>query len=330
MSAADKKTPSVLHFYLFFLVPVLVFVGWAGYRLVDSLLHPQHKTAIEILDEMKAARSSGDRWQIGYQLSQEIQRRIHSGEIQSWSPAEKDRFFAGLFEMVRSHLTDQRMKKYFLVMVGQIGDPAGIALCDELSMDRDDEVRFYAAWGLIDYMSKHPAEVTADRLTKARQWLWASDVSLRKVAATFLIQYLHTRKNLPRNESVSREQGHEKAETSPALIPLSESEERSIWAELRQQLQDADHEVRWNTAAALAAIGDSEGAHELSKLFDLRAIRAMEFSSTKDLERFLLAVSDSVQKSKNAELRRLALEFRNNVANSTPEGRAVHRGLGAL
>lgn len=288
-----QKPQAVSHMLWFFVIPCLAFMGWASYRFASGMLHPKPRDAFAKLSEMEGARTPGDRWQAAYGLAQALQKMSHEGELAALETAKKDELYARLTAVLKTNATDSRLKKYLLLTMGQMGDLRALPALEENTRDPAPETRFYAAWGLIDMLTKHPEAVTPAHLDAAGAWLKDEDPAFRKIAAAFLVQ----QKGAPKR------------------------------AEVAALLKDPVSDVRWNTAVALASAGDASAKPVLKEVFSLEALREANFSNAEDLQRTVATAYQAAQKLGDRELLALADALKARVQPENPEGRAIHSAI---
>ena len=276
----------------FFVVPALVFMGWASYSLISGALHPKPRDVFTKLQEISNAKTTGDRWQAAYGLAQGLQQMIRDGEIKKLPAEKRAELFGELDHLLEVHSTDSRLKRYLLLTMGQMGEAAALPALERGFGDKDPEVKFFSSWGYIDLLDKNPSEKTPARLQKISVWLTDEDPALRKVASTFLAQ-----------------QGGEYPHAVQAL------------------LNDKNVEVRWNAAVALASIGDKSATPVLMEMFDLQKLRLVEFKNSKDLATLLATAKRAATKLGDAEVLDQIQKLKSSATASTPEGRAILGGL---
>lgn len=279
---------------LFFVIPCAVFLIWASVKLVKSSLEPKPPQDVATqLERIRGARSAGDRWQAAYELSQQLQALIRTGQLATFAPVRKEALYSGLAELLETHNTDVRLKRYLYLTLGQMGESRSLVILEKGLKDSDSEVRFFSAYGYIQVLSKNPSEASPDRLNQISTWLKDPDPALRKIAATYLAQA-----------------------KDPRFQPLIEEE-----------LRNPDKELRWNAAVALASVGNKKAAPVLAEMFDLQQLRSMAFNSSKDLRQLLAGAFEAAKKLKDDKILAAAANLKNQASHKTPEGRAI---LGAL
>jgi len=246
------------------------------------------------LSEIRAAKSAGDRWQAAYGVSQELQKLIHSKKLASMPEEKKIQLYTELDDLLKIHSTDARLKRYLLLTLGQMGELRALPALEEGLKDKDPEIRFFSAWGFIDILTKNPEALTAERSEVVSLWLNDEDPALKKVAASFLVQ----------------------------------QKDKKYVGLVEKQLKDADREVRWNAAVALASVGNIESKATLLECFDLRTLRDFSPKSAKDLEQVLATAYQAAKKLGDEEVLAKAAQLKSMVDNSTPEGRAILAAIG--
>lgn len=292
----SQKPQAASHMFWFFVLPCVIFLGWASYKLVGVSTEAKvEKNVFMRLDDIKKARSPGDRWQAAYELSQELQKMIRDGSLAKMDSPRKDTIFGGLNELLERHSTDVRLKRYLLLTLGQTGDERALNPLKKGLGDKDSEVKFFSAWGYLEVLGKNAPLATPENLAEIEKWLNDGDTSLRKIAATFLVQ-----------------------RPGKAYVPAVE-----------KQLKDQDREVRWNAAVALASIKEDSATPVLGEIFELEGLRAVEFKSPKDLEQMLDTATIAAAKlGDEGILNKIeTLRLQAKAEEKTPEGRAILRGL---
>ncbi len=291
----SNKPQAASHMFWFFILPCVLFLFWASFKLVNVALQPATKKDVFVrLTEIRAAKTSGDRWQAAYGVTQELQRLMHEKELEKFPEEKKSKLYSELNDLLRILSTDSRLKRYLLLTLGQMGDVRALPSLEEGLKDKDPEIRFFSAWGYIDILSKNPQVANQERIGLVKSWLNDGDPALKKISASFLVQ----QKNFP------------------AMV-----------GEVEKQLHDADIEVRWNAAVALASIGKSEAKSTLIECFDLKKLRDFSPKSAKDLNQVVAAAYGAAKKLNDPELLKKAAALRAQVNPSSPEGRAILSAL---
>ena len=280
--------------FYFFILPCVGFLIWAAIKLGGAMMEDQKpQGAFERIELLKHARNSGDRWQAAYGLSQEIHRMMRDHELEKLPPAKTVELYHELTDLMSKNATDDRLKRYMLLMLGQMGDPLGLPALETGLHDKDPEIQFFAAWGYIDILGKRPETRTPERLKVVQGWLNASDPALQKIASAFLVQ-----------------------QKNPALI-----------ADVKKLLKSDNVEVRWNTAVALASVGDRDSIPMLKQMFDINKLRELNIHTSKDLAQLVAAGFQAAQKLGDPEVIALAEKLKSDSNANTPEGRAIHAAI---
>lgn len=296
MSIAPQKPQAVSHMMWFFVLPAVGFMVWASIKIVQVVSESKSEvTVFERLDRIEKAKSPGDRWQAAYALAQDLQKMIHEGNFhEKLNNEEREELYVELTQLLKAHASDERLKKYLLLTLGQMSDPMGLPPLEEGLKDPNPEIRFFSAWGFVDILLKHPDNWTPRYLETVKSWAEDSDPSMRKLLASTLVQ-----------------------------LPEWKQHEGT----LKQLLQDPEQEVRWNTAVALASKKSNLGKNQLLEMFDLAKLRSMEFKSTKDLASFVASAFDAAQKLNDPVVLASAEKLRAGVNGQTPEGKAILSAL---
>lgn len=291
-----NKAPAASHMLMFFVLPCLGFIVWASWGLIGALLESKPQDIPARIAAVQKARSSGDRWQAVYSLSQELQKMKAKGEWETAvSPEQKSELLKALTEIQVTHSSDLRLKKYVLLTLGQFGTAEVIPFVQKELSSEDDETRFYAAWAFLELLGKTEAHRSAESLAVVRGWLRDKDASFRKIAATFLVQH---------QKDTSLE-------------------------DVRKLLNDENIEVRWNTAVALSSVGDESAANVLMEMFDLSKIRNLDLRSLEDLKQLLSSAYEAARKLGREDVLKAAETLKSQVNAETPEGRAIRAALGS-
>jgi hypothetical protein len=290
----QKKAPAVSHMLFFFVIPAVVFVGWAAYKLVDSSLHPIKQDFYTRLDSLKKASRSGDKWQASYSIAFEVQRMMKTGELAKLSPEERVHFYSRTGELLLSEALEPKMKHYLLVNFGQTGaqELLGPTKALVLKSAADPELEFFAAWSFLELLSKNPSE-KAGALSFVQSWAQSKNLGLKKIAASYLVQ---------QGDSLSTKI-------------------------VEDMLGDAEEEIQWNAAAALASVGNAKGEAILSKIFNLERLRALQISNSQDLKNLLASAWFGAKKLNSPELLAKVETLKKAVNPASPEGRAILAAL---
>lgn len=294
MEIRKPKPQAASHMVWFFLVPCFAFVLWAGFKMSQSLLTPKKVVGIEErLDSLMSANSPGDRWQAAANLSQDLQQLIKSGALSTLPIEVQNSLFTKLAEILDLHKSDVRLKRYLLLILGQSGDARALSPLVAGLSDPDNDLRFFSAWGLVDLLGKNPSLSTSEIHSQIATLLTDSDSALRKVATTFLVQ-------VPGN---------------PYRVQLMEL------------LKDQNVEVRWNTAVALASVGDTIAEATLLEVFDLASLRALDIGNRKDLISLLSPAAQSAKRLNSERINSAIEKLKSEINPRTPEGRAITEAL---
>jgi HEAT repeat protein len=296
-SAPKPKSPAASHMLLFFVIPCLGFIIWASWNLIGGFLENKPQDIPSRIAAIKTARSSGDRWQAVYALSQELQKMKAHGEWESMvTPEQKAELFSTLTEMQDQHAADLRFKKYVLLTLGQFGDESVVAAVRADLDSADEEIRFYSAWAFLELLGRDESIRSRENLDLVLSWISGNDVAFKKIATTFLIQY-------DRSASIEKIKG---------------------------LLEDPNLEVRWNAAVALASVGEDSSVETLSQMFEIDMIRKMNLRSVDDLKQLMGSAVEAAQKLGHEQVFEKARRLRDTVSPSTPEGSAIHEALNVL
>ena len=171
--------------------------------------------------------------------------------------------------------------------------------------DASEEIRFFAAWSYLELLGRAVVDAELgegpgsgsdyqESYAVVESWLEDKDPSFRKIAATFLVQ---KSKNPPIDK-------------------------------VKALLEDEDLEVRWNTAVALASVGDDSSVPVLREMFDISNIRKLDVRSVDDLKQLLASAHDAAKKLDSDEIFAAEEALLGSINKETPEGRIVFEALG--
>lgn len=288
-----SKPPAVSHMFWFFIIPAIVFISWVSFHLAKNLSAPAPKMAlIEKVEKIHEARSSGDRWQSAYSMAETLQKDIQSGDFKKLSQEEKNEFFSKIDNILEENKTDARLLKYMLLTLGQIGDLKALEIVKPHLKSENDDIKFFSSWAYVNLLQKNKDKITPDQISVVEEWLQGEDLAYQKIATSFLVQ-----------------QGPQYREK---VKPL---------------LNDQNTELRWNTAVALASMGDKDSVATMLEIFNLKALRDLDLRSAQDLQQLLASAFDAAVKLKDEKVLQAAHDLKASVDNKTPEGRAIHQAI---
>jgi len=204
----------------FFIIPSLIVLLSVGVFIMFGLIASDEKGAREFLQEVRVG-TGNDRWLAAFELSRLLSREP--------AAAQEPGLVQEIVDLARqAGPTDPRIRKYLVVALEQIGDPAGVPVIIEGLSDADPEVRLHAARAIASF-----GKVGGSREALAAL-LSDEDAAIRKVAIYALGQTGDP-------------------EAIPILIP---------------RLEDPLEDVRWNAALALAVLGDDAGEGVIATMLD--------------------------------------------------------------
>ncbi len=286
-------SPAASHMLWFFLLPALGFLGWASYYLVTNISNKTKESSlVEKAQSIQNGRSDGDRWKSAYALAEELLKKAKSGDYIRLPLEERKEILSALSKLLDQFKDDLRLKKYLILTLGSLNDPEALTLLKTNLKEKDEDIHFYSAWGYVGTLTANPDKITAVDLAEISSWLKNDDVSLKKVATSFLVQH-----------------GEEGVKS------------------VVQALSDKDREVRWNAAVALSTVGRVEGLEQMSEIFDLNNLRSVGFRSAKDLEQLLKAAKVGALKLNNPTLNAKIAKLTKEANTETPEGKAIESAL---
>jgi hypothetical protein len=297
-SNMQKKpgSPAASHMLWFFLLPAIAFMVWAGWKLVgniDKKPETQESSLVRSLEKVEVARSAGDRWHAAYNFAHNLQRQQISGDFAKLAEAERLTLFTKMSQLLEKFPEDARLQRYLLLTLGQLSHPSALGIFEKFLASTDNELRFYAAWGLLETLLKNPETPRDAYMKYVLEWLKSDDASMKKIASAFLVQ-----------------QKNEK------------------WTQaVRALLKDPDQETRWNTAVVLASVGDASGRDILRSIFELANLRTIKYRSAKDLEQLVAAATDAARKLGDKSVLSQMEVLKTQVQGNNPEGRAILAGL---
>ena len=155
----------------FFLLPLLVVGTAVGIFLVFSLMTFERRSPRDYLAEVRGG-SAGRRWQAAFELSRRI-GTMKPGPERDSIGAESLRLFRTLSS---SRPEDVRVRRYLVLVLGKLGDRAGVPDLVRAAADPDPETRLYSIWALG--MIGEPAGL--DAVLEASR---SEDSGMRKMAA---------------------------------------------------------------------------------------------------------------------------------------------------
>ncbi len=297
-AAPNQKPQAASHMLWFFVIPCLVFLFWASFRLVNEAFKAKpERDVFSRLDDIQKAKSPGDRWKAAYNVSQELQKLIREKKLESMNPLKKEELYTKLDSFLQLHKEDARLKRYLLLTLGQMGEQRALPSLESGLDDQDPEIRFFSAWGYLEILGRHPKEITAERSARVAKWLSDKDPSLQSIATSFLVQHPE---GMPYRKDI---------------YPLLNSKERQL---------------RWNTAVALGSVKDLAAKPVLMEIFNLKNLRDWSPSSTKDLEEVLAAAAGAAKKLEDPDVLNKARELRASANVQSPEGRSISKALAGI
>lgn len=286
-----KDTPkpqAASHMFWFFIIPALLFMGWASWTLLKGLdTKPKpESTLVGRVSEIQTAKSAGARYQAAYSLAQDIQSALHQNNSQL-SNVEKDELFKKLGELLNQFPNDARLRRYLVLTLAQLKDPRSISIFIANLNDADSDIKFYSSWGIIEVLMEHPKEATTDRLKLVESWLKNTDPAYRKIATSYLVRF---------------------PEYKNSVLKL---------------LKDENKEVQWNTAVALASQKDAAGKDLIKEMLELHTVRSVNFRSSKDLEQFVATALEATKNLGDKDLLETAKKLQEKSKENTTEGHAL-------
>jgi HEAT repeat protein len=169
----------------FFLLPLLVVGTALLIFLVFNFMTFDRRSPAEYLQEVRSG-GPNQRWQAAFELSRSI-GRIPPGPERDALAAETLRTFETLS---RNRPEDAPVRRYLVLVLGKLADPAAVPALLQAARDPDPETRLYAVWALGVLPDPRALETVLE--TSQSQ-----DPGARKMAA-FVLGRLGRREAIPR------------------------------------------------------------------------------------------------------------------------------------
>ena len=169
----------------FFLLPLLVVGTALLIFLVFNFMTFDRRSPAEYLQEVKGG-GPNRRWQAAFELSRSI-GRIPPGPERSALAAETLRIFETLS---RSRPEDVPVRRYLVLVLGKLADPAAVPALLAAAKDPDPETRLYAVWAL-------GALADPRALATVLESSQSEDAGVRKMAA-YVLGRLGRKEAIPR------------------------------------------------------------------------------------------------------------------------------------
>ncbi len=126
----------------FFLLPLLVVGAAVGIFLVFNYMTFERRGPRDYLQEVRGG-TANRRWQAAFELSRSIGNL--APEERAALSAETLRVFQGLSA---KRPEDQLVRRYLVLVLGRLGDPAAVPVLLQAARDGDPDTRLYAVWAL--------------------------------------------------------------------------------------------------------------------------------------------------------------------------------------
>ena len=169
----------------FFLLPLLVVGTALLIFLVFNFMTFDRRSPAEYLQEVKGG-GPNRRWQAAFELSRSI-GRIPPGPERDALAAETLRIFETLS---RSRPEDVTVRRYLVLVLGKLADPAAVPALLAAAKDPDPETRLYAVWALGALADPRALETVLESSQ-------SEDAGVRKMAA-YVLGRLGRREAIPR------------------------------------------------------------------------------------------------------------------------------------
>lgn len=212
----------------FIIVPSLIVLLCVAVFIMFGLIASEEKSARDFLQEVRAG-SGNDRWLAAFELSrlltQEQGARADSALVQE------------ILQVSRQEgASDPRIRKYLIIALERLGDPAGGPAILAGLRDPDADVRLHAARAVASMPG------LAGALEPLSALLADEDPAIRKVA----------------------------------IYALGQSRDRGAIPVLLTRLDDPTEDIRWNAALALAVLGDGGGRGVIASMLDREHLDGIE------------------------------------------------------
>jgi len=184
-TAEEDGEPPKASAVRFFLLPLLVVGTALLIFLVFNFMTFDRRSPAEYLQEVRGG-GPNRRWQAAFELSRSI-GRIPPGPERDALAAETLRTFETLS---RNRPEDVPVRRYLVLVLGKLADPAAVPALLSAAKDPDPETRLYAVWALGVLADPRALETVLE--TSQSQ-----DPGARKMAA-FVLGRLGRREAIPR------------------------------------------------------------------------------------------------------------------------------------
>ena len=181
----DDEPPPKASAARFFLLPLLVVGTALLIFLVFNFMTFDRRSPAEYLQEVKGG-GPNRRWQAAFELSRSI-GRIPPGPERDALAAETLRVFETLS---RSRPEDVPVRRYLVLVLGKLADPAAVPALLTAAKDPDPETRLYAVWALGALADPRALEAVLERSQ-------SEDAGERKMAA-YVLGRLGRKEAVPR------------------------------------------------------------------------------------------------------------------------------------
>ena len=184
-TAEDDEPPPKPSAARFFLLPLLVVGTALLIFLVFNYMTFDRRSPAEYLQEVRGG-GPNQRWQAAFELSRSI-ARIPPGPERDALAAETLRTFETLS---RDRPEDVRVRRYLVLVLGKLADPAAVPALLTAAKDPDPETRLYAVWALGALADPRSLETVLESSQ-------SEDAGVRKMAA-YVLGRLGRKEALPR------------------------------------------------------------------------------------------------------------------------------------
>ena len=181
----DDEPPPKASAARFFLLPLLVVGTALLIFLVFNFMTFDRRSPAEYLQEVRGG-GPNRRWQAAFELSRSI-GRIPPGPERDALAAETLRTFGTLS---RNRPEDATVRRYLVLVLGKLADPAAVPVLLTAAKDPDAETRLYAVWALGVLADPRALETVLESSQ-------SEDAGARKMAA-YVLGRLGRKEAIPR------------------------------------------------------------------------------------------------------------------------------------
>ena len=242
----EVRKPASLLIAQFFLFPLIIIGICVGIFLFFGYLTYDQRSPSQYLSDIRSG-SGTQRWQAAFELSNLVQ----SDTSKTGTPE----FVESLMAAHRDSPDDDiRVRRYLALILGKLKARAAVPLLLEgLLREEKLKTKQWAGTGLFQLIPPPLSEIAEDLVQSQIYTLWALGSIGDNSAVPGVLEQV-------KNQDPS-------VRKMAAYVAGVLGDQRAV-EPLRPLLNDTREDVRWNTAVALAQLGNSEGADLLVKLLD--------------------------------------------------------------